>query len=255
MVRSNNPPRICRGWDDLAKLLRKLLFALKLTFAIMLLGAFIAALFYLRIPPAQTSFNQYQQANTCPEQETCRRIVNGIVFESKTIKISFRIPAGRTSSKTVTNIQYVITVNLENGQQKKAVILPDLSIQKELFGINAYLPETWLDENFAEDYFPERLATKVEIWQGEIVALYTNDVHGYAFPPNSANITFFPPDEPANKTTSFTNIQDTAAEIFIPTINHPRMILFQAQEEFNAILYGFIFLGLLTFIAAIGLKQ
>lgn len=239
----------------LRKLVRKLLFALKLTFVIMLLGAFIAALFYLRIPPAQTSLNQYQQASTCPEQETCRMIVNGIVFESKTSKISFRIPAGRTSSKTVTNIQYVITVNLENSQQKKAVILPNLSIPKELFGLNAYIPETWFDENFTEDYFPEKLAIKVEIWQGEIVALYTKDVHGHAFPSNSTSLTLVPYDKPANKTTSITNVQNSAAEIFIPTVNHPRIILFQSQEEFNAIIYGFIFLGLVTFIAAVGLTQ
>lgn len=239
----------------MGKLLRKLLFALKLTFIFLLLGTFIAALFYLRIPTAQRSFDQYRQANICAEQETCRKIVNGIVFESKISKVAFYMPADRTSSRKVTNIQYVITVNLENGQQKKAVILPDLPIQKELFGINAYLPETWLDENFAEDYFPERLAIKVEIWQGEIVTLYTKDVHSHAFPSNSAEITFVPFDQPANETTSLTNVQDTAAEIFIPTVNHPRIILFQAQEEFNAILYGFIFLGLLTFIAAIGLKQ
>jgi hypothetical protein len=255
MAHTNNPPRICRGGGALGKR-RRLFLALKFTFGVVLLGALIGALLYFRIPPAQTALSKYKQANICLEQKNCRSIIAGYVVESKTLNFSIRVSAGRTSSRTITKTQYEITVNLEDGQQKKTVILPDIPLSRELFGYNAYIPELWLEKSFPEDYFPVGEPIRVEIWQDEIVSLYTRDVHNIVFGSPNGLILVYPATGPngVSGSTRLDASQKSVEEILIPTSSHPLIVLFTAQEDFNSIIYGFGFIALVIFILTISTK-
>lgn len=229
---------------------KSLILALKLSLGIVGFAFLLGIFLYPRIPRAQKEFEKYQQSNFCSKQDSCRQLIEGVVGQSKTVKISFSVPAGRNSSRAITSTKYLIVLNLNNGEQKTAVILPDIPLPEIAFGANSYLPETWLEKSFVEDYFPVGEKVKVEVWQNEITYVYTKDFKGYVTLSINDGDNVLNPISPNSKDKTIVQ-QSDAAEIMIPTINHPRIILFLAQDDFDGVIIGFGYLLIVTVFISI----
>jgi hypothetical protein len=202
----------------------------------------------------QRDATNYAAAPHCEQESSCRKVVRAQVLDSRTIDASTYISTGNygSSYKKDEKVAYWVVLKLENLEKYKVIVLPNLEMNANLFGVpNVYFPiQSGVLDIFAERSFPTGVNLDVETWNGQITLIYSQYVNSA----QAANtLTFAEPTSPSS--TNASDLSKAVTTYAIPTTDNPLVAGEIMQDKFGRSLATIVIFPILFIVLKISSKK
>jgi hypothetical protein len=192
----------------------------------LVIGGLIIFGLNIRMERALAELKKYENAKVCQDNPDCRQTIESVIVFSKTAKRTFSLSTSRFSSRTITNLVYVVRYKPENSIAVEVEILPVMSTNVTDFDRpEMFTPVSMFGEEdyFAESSFSIGSSAKVEIWQGKPVVLFSSQIEKFdSVTEQQVFIVSTPPSYNNQNQTQIGSMEtDFYKEVAIPTVDNP----------------------------------